>query len=248
MTNLAAAASWNAGEWYQIALTFSPTESALYVDGQLLANGTGVTYLPDAGDLANGFRIGSDSAGNNQAGGAFDELETFNYPLDPANTFTHGSDVPDWWEIEYFNKIGLNPNYIPGSDGRTILNEYQKGFGPDLNSFSISTPNMYVNTNVVPLNLSVTGWTPAYVAVLVDNTNSPDGANLPLGTTLDFSQAVWQPYSSNVVASLNSGDGEYKVWVGLKGPHADILTNWQGVYVVLDTTPPVITITNLTSG
>ena len=37
MTNLSANISWLADEWHQIALTYSPTSSALYVDGQLLA-------------------------------------------------------------------------------------------------------------------------------------------------------------------------------------------------------------------
>ena len=47
MTNLSANISWYSNEWYQIALTYSPSGSALYVDGQLLVNGTGVTYFPE---------------------------------------------------------------------------------------------------------------------------------------------------------------------------------------------------------
>ena len=248
MSSLIGTSSWYAGEWYQIALTYSPTNSALYVDGQLLASAGGRLYVPDAATLAKGFRIGSDVDGDNQVGGAFDELITFDYPLGATNIFTHGSDVPDWWEIEYFNQLGLNPNYIPGSGGRTILNDYQKGFDPDLNSFSISTPNLYVNTNVVALNVSVTGWTPSYVAVLVQTTNSWVYPTYTPNMALSLIQAGWQPYSSNVVASLNSGDGTYAVWVGVKGPHADLITNCQAVYVVLDTIPPIITITNFTSG
>ena len=56
MTNLTASISWYSNEWYQIALTCSPTGSALYVDGQLLANGAGVTYFPNADELTDWFQ------------------------------------------------------------------------------------------------------------------------------------------------------------------------------------------------
>ena len=81
MTNLSAPISWASNTWYQIALAYSPTGSTLFVDGQLLATGDGVTYFPNADELTNGFRIGSDQDGNNQAEGTFDELETFASPL-----------------------------------------------------------------------------------------------------------------------------------------------------------------------
>jgi hypothetical protein len=42
--------------------------------------GLGVSYYPAAAERANGFRIGSDKDGNQQARGQFDELETFNLP------------------------------------------------------------------------------------------------------------------------------------------------------------------------
>ncbi len=42
MANLSANISWASNEWHQIALTYSPASSALYVDGQLLANGIGI--------------------------------------------------------------------------------------------------------------------------------------------------------------------------------------------------------------
>ena len=147
MTNLTANISWYSNEWHQIALTYSPTGSALYVDGQLLANGAGVTYYPNADELTNGFRIGGDQDGNNQAGGAFDELETFNYPLAAANTYTHSGDIPDWWEVKYFNQTGLDPNFQPAWDGWTLLLDYQQGKDPNVISFSLSVTNQYVNTN-----------------------------------------------------------------------------------------------------
>ena len=82
VTNLSATINWTSNDWHQIALTYSTTNSQLYLDGTVIVtNGIGVTYLPDSYALSSGFYIGSDNSGNNQAGGQFDELETFNYQL-----------------------------------------------------------------------------------------------------------------------------------------------------------------------
>jgi alpha-tubulin suppressor-like RCC1 family protein len=89
MTNLCANISWFPNQWHQILLTYSPTASDLYLDGQWVTNGTGVTYLPNADEQSNGFRIGSDPDGYNQAGGTFEELEIFSGPLNV--TFVYGS-------------------------------------------------------------------------------------------------------------------------------------------------------------
>jgi len=82
VTNL----GWVSNQWNQVVLTYSPTSSALYLNLQLAAQGPGVNYYPNVQQrAASGFRLGSDANGNNQAQGAFDELETFNYPLNINN-------------------------------------------------------------------------------------------------------------------------------------------------------------------
>ena len=80
-TNLTAGIAWLSNQWHQVVLTYTPSNSALYVDGQPATNGAGSIYFPNLSERANGFRIGSDATGLNQARGAFDNLETFNYPL-----------------------------------------------------------------------------------------------------------------------------------------------------------------------
>jgi hypothetical protein len=80
-TNLVASISFVSNLWYQVVLTYTLTSSALYVDCQLVTNGTGTGYYLKNTDLSGNFRIGTDANGNNQALGAFDELETFNYAL-----------------------------------------------------------------------------------------------------------------------------------------------------------------------
>ena len=83
-TYLSAPVQWTSNEWHFIALTYSQTNSALYLDGQLLTHGSGVTYWPGADVLsASGFTLGSDANGTNVARGQFEVLVTFDYQLSP---------------------------------------------------------------------------------------------------------------------------------------------------------------------
>ena len=85
-TNLANAISWTSNIWHQVVLTYQTTNSSLYIDGLPIAtNGLGVTNYPGLIARTAGFTIGSSASGTNQAKGAFDELETFNYPLDSGS-------------------------------------------------------------------------------------------------------------------------------------------------------------------
>lgn len=93
-TFLSAPISWATNRWHLIALTYSATNTALYVDGALATNGPGVTLWPGPEALTNGFSLGSDSTGLAQARGMFDELSTYAFPLDAdtiATTFWFSS-------------------------------------------------------------------------------------------------------------------------------------------------------------
>lgn len=86
--------SWDGSTWHQIVLTFGPTNSFLYLDGQLAASGTGVCYLPSGDALTNGFAIGSDFAtGLQQAHGIFDDLYTYNYQLSADDVASDYADI-----------------------------------------------------------------------------------------------------------------------------------------------------------
>jgi hypothetical protein len=69
-TSLVAPISWATNYWHCITLTYCATNTALYLDGVLAANGDGITAWPDASVQAGGFYIGSDSTGIYQAQGA----------------------------------------------------------------------------------------------------------------------------------------------------------------------------------
>ena len=77
--------SWDSATWHLISLTYSTTNTALYIDGQLAASGDGVLYLPNASVLTNGFFVGSDKTGIDQIHGQMDILAIYNYPLDPTD-------------------------------------------------------------------------------------------------------------------------------------------------------------------
>jgi hypothetical protein len=81
-TFLTSPVSFTSNQWVQIALTYSTNSSALYIDGQLLRTGDGISVYPDASfRKLFGFNIGSSFSGQNQANGHFDQLAIYNYPL-----------------------------------------------------------------------------------------------------------------------------------------------------------------------
>jgi hypothetical protein len=94
VTYLAAPVELATNRWHHIGLTFSSTNTALYLDGALLTNGAALTVWPGTNVLANGFFIGSDSTGIAQAHAWFDDISTYNFVLDGstiASIFDHES-------------------------------------------------------------------------------------------------------------------------------------------------------------
>lgn len=83
VTYLSAPISWTTNYFHYVALTYGPTNTALYLDGALVTNGAGLTVYPGA--LTSGFFVGSDATGNLQAHGLFNSFATYNVPLDATN-------------------------------------------------------------------------------------------------------------------------------------------------------------------
>jgi hypothetical protein len=146
VTNFNATISWTSNQWHQIGLVYTPSNSALYIDGQpVVTNGLGVTVYPNAVTrAADGFSVGSDRAGTAQAKGLFDALETFNYPLTAVEISqrpdSDGDGLPDGWETLY----GLDPDDPTGNDGANgdpdedgLLNIEEWIFGTNPNSHDL---------------------------------------------------------------------------------------------------------------
>ena len=144
--------------------------------------------------------------------------------------------IPDWWMLKYFgHPTGEEADHsLAGDDydsnGDDNAQEFSQGTDPNKVRFSLQFPNDHVNTIAASGTIIVSSGVPSYMAVLVNSTN--------------FAGATWQSYSSNVVALLNSGDGGYDVWVGLRGLPQDAQQTWHDVHLTLDTILPTIVITN----
>jgi RHS repeat-associated protein len=144
-------------EWCQAVLTFETNAatqvSKLYFNGWLVATNLGSL---DAGLVSSlitqgTFRVGCGWGGQAQADGAFDELETFNYPLSgdeiAANyqsvvtRDTDGDGLPDVFE----NGIGTNPQAMDTDcDGLPDGWEYERGYNPsDSGDFSSALLRSY---------------------------------------------------------------------------------------------------------
>ncbi len=88
-TYLSAPVTFDSNVWHLVALTWSKTNTALFVDGACLTNGPGISVLPNSTVIGSGFTIGSDaSTGMLQMHGALNELATYGYELNPEYVST----------------------------------------------------------------------------------------------------------------------------------------------------------------
>ena len=107
--------SWTTNYFHFVAVTYSPTNTALYLDGEFMTNGAPMTIYPGADVLANGFYIGSDSNGVLQAHGLFNTVETFNYPLSADDIqaifdWDYGRYMISPWNMAMFNIVSAPSN------------------------------------------------------------------------------------------------------------------------------------------
>jgi hypothetical protein len=144
--------SWTTNYFHFIALTYSPTDTALYLDGVLATNGPGVTIYPGPDVLANGFYLGSDSNGVYQAHGLFNTVATYNYPLGSNDV----QQIYNWehtiYEINPFNIPYMNISSAP-SNPSSSPGAYYAITGPG-NLQSVGTVTAITSTNVWMTNVT----------------------------------------------------------------------------------------------
>ena len=154
----------------------------------------------------------------------------FIWAMDWTGITENGNMVPDWWFWKFFGMLGLSDTNLD-CQGNTLLSDYQNDVDPNIIQCSLQFTNTYLNSMAAYGSLTVSGGTPSYEAILVNDTNTAG--------------AVWEPYTgTNLTVSLTAGDGVYNVQVGLRGLPADAAQTWLGTRLILDTIPPVLTVTN----
>ena len=92
---------WRTNYFHCITLTYDSTNTSLYLDGEFITNGPGMTIYPGPDVLTNGFYIGSSEGGTNQAHGFFNTVQAYGYPLSSNDVVA----VFDWYYTPYI----LNP-------------------------------------------------------------------------------------------------------------------------------------------
>ena len=123
-TYVSAPISWTTNYFHFVVLTYSATNTALYLDGVLASSGPAITNYPGTDVLTNGFFVGSDSNGIYQAQGLFNSLATYNVPLDAdtiQGTFNeyYGLYLMNPWNIAMFTILSADSSqttYSPFGD------------------------------------------------------------------------------------------------------------------------------------
>jgi len=174
-TYLSAPISWATNYFHNVVLTYSSTNTLLYLDGTLAATGSGLTIYP--GTNASTLNIGSDATGMYQAHGLFNNVVTYGVPLDSGTiqqSFTSGYN---YYMINPLNRAmalisaaSAAVSYSPGSD--VFTGSGNLTISPTLSSIQISSTNPYIvwMTNVTAsasngkpsITFTVEGGQPGY--------------------------------------------------------------------------------------
>jgi hypothetical protein len=146
---------WNSNYWHQIAVTYSPTGSALYLDGNFVTNGAGVSIVPDTSVSTNGFYVGSDTTGFQQAHGMFDDLFTFDHALDSTNVMR----LFEYTEIDFwgnpYNAL-FSQRISPPSPAYPTPPTFEIFSGPTTNLSWLGSVACITSTNFWMTNLIAT--------------------------------------------------------------------------------------------
>jgi alpha-tubulin suppressor-like RCC1 family protein len=188
---LQAPISWQAGTSHNIVLNFGPQGSALFLDGTLAAQGSGLPSIPlSVGQLV----IGSTLAGTSAAGADFDEFFSF-------NRFLTAFDVGQYYQMTS-GQAALGP----------ISAEEQPGWGQrrgGLAMNSIRSPdNVYNPDNATPCSPGGPVYITNLTATLL--TNGTTAVNFSIeGGTNDILYDIF----STVIGSNSLANQQWN-WIG----------------------------------
>lgn len=92
-----------------------------------------VTSVSNVTAIAGGVTSTIISTGN---GHIYTWGDSYEYEPSPTlvdlytNYSSDGSGLADWWELQYFHHLGLDPSSDPVGDGWTLLQDYEQGYNP----------------------------------------------------------------------------------------------------------------------
>jgi len=145
-TYLTAPISWTTHYFHFVALSYSPTNTSLYLDGTLVTNGPGLTVYP--GPNVTTFCIGSDNTGVYQAQGLFDSVATYSAPLDASTIQQMFTWEYNYYTINPVNKAMFNLTSAPSSPGTGSSPNVITGMG-NLQSLGATAIITNANPNIV---------------------------------------------------------------------------------------------------
>jgi len=196
---------WTTNFFHFIALTYSPTNTALFLDGEFVTNGPGMTIYPGPEVLANGFYLGSSAGGTNQAHGLFNTLQTYNYPLSSDDVQT----IFDWYYMYYmispFNMAMFNIDSAP-SDPSPLLDTYNIITGQGSLQY-VGSVSAITSSNVWITNVTAT----------------VTGGNVNLTFTIQGGYALPYDVFANSVLDFSATTNMPWAWMG-QGYHGNIYT------------------------
>lgn len=155
--------------------------------------------------------------------------QTF-YVLTIPGADRDGDGLYDGWEWKHFGTLAQTATGDFDGDGINNEEAFTNAFEPNAIKFNLDFGSRFVNANSALGNIEVAQGVPEAMAVLVNSTN--------------FNTANWQSFQTNIMANLGLTDGEYTVWVGLRGHSWQSRQTWHGVTITRDTVPPQLLITH----
>ena len=207
---LTAPISWTSNSWHQLVLSYSTTNCALYVDGQLQTNNlTGVFTYPDTNVLASGFYVGSDAFGLTQARGQFAQLSTWTGPLDPSflvDSYAGGTNAVASWDSGT-----PHPLYLGNVAHVAVPVAYT---GPQISIMNLVAVS--AGAAGTSVSFQVGGGTngPLYSVFMTTNLMTPGRSspwqwltNVPAGQTLCFTNLPWSR-ACFILGTPSDSDGD----------------------------------------
>jgi Concanavalin A-like lectin/glucanases superfamily len=209
------ALNFQAGNWYQLCLTYSPSNAAFYTNGVLVVThgyppstngypdfelGSGVIFYPSAAIQDAGFSIGSSMEGSGQVMGSLDELETFNYPLTAQQVAAgypyfggNSNNMVDTYYIGVSDMLQTNVDGLPQAASTNSI-PVRLGY------WRFNSPLLYAEQGQMPLSTADVGTAQSW-----------SGTSLVISNNSD-SHVTYADVGSNGWANVNCQQGSMRFW------------------------------------